>query len=216
MTPVVRSSDPKIKEARELICNDVLKLFQVEVPGHRLLCFVDDVDGEEFKAKPGNASNRGVFVPFFYQSVIRKRCPPLPYYVEELYGESVWAGNVYSSVLYVHGSTCEPRESLILTLSHELQHFTQFSQYLKSYYADFFLNKLLRRPLDIPSEHDALLTSKRVAIKLCGEKTVEDYARTHLSGPDGARWHYFLSLPLDDLLAFRLGSLIGVGKIELR
>jgi hypothetical protein len=108
-------------------------------------------------------------------------------------------------LIYIHGSTCEPRESLIITLAHELEHFTQFSQELRLYEADFLLKELRGNQPDLPSESDALLVSKRVATDLCGEECVASYARSQLAIADEInrpRWEYFLSLSLNDFRSF--------------
>ena len=199
----VKTCDSELKANRESTCKLVLERFQVGLPGTRLLCFIDDVDFAGLKAGTMKG-NRGAFVPYFYLSILQNH-PPLPQYVKELYNQSHMLGEAYRSVIYVHGSTCEPRESLIITLAHELEHFTQFAQDRNLYEADFFLRELRGNEPDLPSESDAFLVSKRIATDLCGEARVNSYAESQLAvveDIDRPRWEYFLSLPLNDPRTF--------------
>ena len=199
----VKARDPELKVIRESTCNLVLDRFQCKPPPNRLLCFIDDVDFAELKTGTMKG-NRGGFVPHFYSSILQDR-PPLPQYVKDLYNLSHMLGASYRSVIYIHGSTCEPRESLIITLAHELEHFTQFSQEPRLYEADFLLRDLRGNRPDLPSESDALLVSKRIATDLCGEASVDSYSRSQLAVADEIdrpKWEYLLSLPLDDPRSF--------------
>jgi hypothetical protein len=199
----VKACDRELKAIRESTCNPVLDRFQCKLPGTRLLCFIDDVDFAELKTGTMKG-NRGGFMPHFYSSILQHR-PPLPQYVKDLYNLSHMLGTSYRSVIYIHGSTCEPRESLIITLAHELEHFTQFSKQLRFYEADFILSNLRGNQPDLPSESDAHLISKRIATDLCGEACIDSYARSQLAIAEEInrpRWEYFLSLPLNDPLTF--------------
>jgi hypothetical protein len=194
----VRASDPAVKAIREAICNEVLSHFNFDVPGTKSLCFVDDVDFGPLKSGTMKA-NRGLFLPDL-GGWIQTNYSLTPPEVSRLHGDSLWTSMAYSSLIYVHGSTCEPRESLILTLAHEPQHFTQFTQHPNSYYGDFFLTKLLGNRIDCPSEYDALLRSKSVATELCGLECIIEYVQARIDAwedeTERRRWQYFLSLPL--------------------
>ena len=199
----VKGSDSKLKASRESTCKLVLQRFHVGFPGTKLLCFVDDVDFGALKAGTMKGT-RGMFVPDFYSSILQQY-PPLPQYVKELNDQSHMLGEAYRSVIYIHGSTCEPTESLIITLAHELEHFTQFSQEPRLYEADFILKDLRGNQPDLPSESDALLVSKRIATDLCGTPCIDSYARSQLAIADEInrpKWKYFLSQPLNDPRTF--------------
>lgn len=196
VTLIVKARDPAIKANRESTCRLVLDRYQVGQAGTKLLCFVDDVDCEELKRRVGKA-NRGIFVPRLGYCIMSGD-PPVPDYVRQAHDEACWSGAGYSSLVYVHGSACAPRESLVLTLSHELRHFKQFALDRRFYDADFLLLQLLGYRVDLPSEEDALMASKSIAMELCGEETIESYAQTRIALSDDlerARWEYFLSLP---------------------
>jgi hypothetical protein len=82
--------------------------------------------------------------------------------------------------------------SLVLTLSHELQHFGQYTQESRSLYvADAILSRLLGAYNGIhsdasPSEQDALRKSKRVATGIFGDECVRAYAEAQTEGGDAA------------------------------
>ena len=199
----VQSNDPEVKAEREATCNLVLERFRLDDPGRKLLCFIDDKDFGPLKS--GNSKgNRGGFVARFYRSILSGR-PPLPDYVRRMYDFSHILGHAFSSLIYIHGSTCEPRESLALTLAHELEHFTQFAQEPRMYEADMILTHLRGYRPDLPSESDAFLISKQIAIALCGEAQIREYATEQMEVAeecDRPRWKYFLSLPVTDPLTF--------------
>jgi hypothetical protein len=199
----VESSDPAVKIGREATCNLVMGRFRFDDPGKKLLCFIDDKDFAPLKTGDSKG-NRGGFVANFYGSIL---CgwPPIPDYVKRMHDFSHMLGHAFSSLIYVHGSTCEPRESLIITLGHELQHFTQYSQQRSLYEADMILLDLRGYRPDLPSESDAFLISKRIATDLCDEVCVDEYARSQIAAAadvDRPRWEYFLALSVDDLLSF--------------
>jgi hypothetical protein len=199
----VQSSEPKLKVEREATCRLVLKRFRVDEPGEKLFCFIDNKDFAPLKSGDSKG-NRGGFVPNFYRSILRG-FPPLPDYVKQMHDFSHMLGHAYGSLIYVHGSTCEPPESLVITLAHELQHFSQFAQEPRLYEADAILNHLRGYRPDLPSESDALLVSKRIATELCGEALVREYATAQAEIAetcDRSRWEYFLALRVDDPLTF--------------
>jgi hypothetical protein len=199
----VKANDAELNASRETVCNRVLERFEVRPAGTRLLCFIDDVDFAELQTG-SMKGNRGFFVPQLYSTILRNH-PPLPQYVRELYDRSHMLGGAYRSLVYIHGSTCDPTESLILILAHELEHFTQFAKDRHLYEADFLLKELRGNTPDLPSESDALLASKRIAVSLCGETCVDSYARDQLGiaeESDRPKWEYLLALSLDDARTF--------------
>jgi hypothetical protein len=203
VTLQVQAKDPTVEAGRTATAKLVLDYFQFNVPGSHLLCFLDDIDFAELKSGKMKG-NRGVFVASLSSS-IRANYPPLPYYVKDMYGLSHYIGRRYGSLIYIHGSTCEPRESLVITLAHELGHFTQSSQHRGLYEADRILECYRGYRPDLPSESDAFLVSKRIATELCGEELIRDYAESQIEiaeDRDRPRWEYFLSLSLDDPLSF--------------
>jgi hypothetical protein len=199
----VQSSDPKIKAERETTCHLVLKRFCFDDPGKKLLCFIDDKDFAPLKLGHSKG-NRGGFVPSFYRSIL-SGIPPLPDYVKQKYDVSHMLGHAFSSLIYIHGSTCEPPESLVITFAHELQHFSQFAQDTRLHEADAILTHLRGYRPDLPSESDAFLISKQIATELRGEAAVREYAtaQMEIAEPcDRRRWEYFLALRVDDRLTF--------------
>lgn len=183
----VQSSDPNI----EATCHLVLKRFRFDDPAKKLLCFIDDKDFAPLKSGDSKG-NRGGFVPYFYRSIL-SGFPPLPDYVKQMYDVSHMLGHAFSSLTYIHGSTCEPPESLVITLAHELEHFSQFAQEPRLYEADAILSHLRGYRPDLPSESDAILISKQIATELRGEAPVREYATAQLKiaePSDRRRWEY--------------------------
>jgi hypothetical protein len=199
LRPIVKESDSFIKASRESACTQVLSHFDLE-SAEDLLCFLDEVDFEPWK-KGESKSNRGGFMANL-GGTLAQGVHPVPPDAKRLYNESLWTPRPYASLVYLHGSTCQIQESLIITLAHELRHYMQYSQAREFYMADQLLLQVQGYTPDLPSESDALAKSKRVATCLCGKDRVEHYAIQQRieASEDGARsrWDYFLSLSLDE------------------
>lgn len=210
----VKSADGLVKGRREAACRRVLEHFQLQLSELSLLCFVDeeaveDMDFEEKKNAKLGVANRGFFVRSV-KSALDVGNPPLPSYVRSsLRGAT--GENLFHKLIYVHGSACDPEESLIITLSHELQHFFQDRNEPQAGDLDCRLLGRLRNWQEHPSEHDAMLRSKQAAASLCGEDLVNRYAdsRIELSKKnqriwheDQLRWEFFRSLQISSEYEF--------------
>jgi hypothetical protein len=104
---------------------------------------------------------------------------------------------------------------MIITLAHELQHFLQYGNESRLYAADEII-KILARSRQIPgftnwqdhpSEHEAMLVSKRVATRLCGEEAVRLYADSQITSAvndddEKSRWKFFQELSLSTTYHF--------------
>ncbi len=197
--PIVQQSDPAIKANRESACTQVLSHFDLG-SAEDLLCFLDEFDFEPLKTGASKA-NRGGFVWDFGRA-LQSGDPPIPPAVKQLNDENLQKKKIYTSLIYMHGSTCEPRESLIITLAHELQHYIQYSQDKKFHTADQLLQAVRGYIPDVPSESDAFSRSKRVATCVCGKDRIDQYAlqkrMTACEDEERNRWDYFLSVSLDE------------------
>ncbi len=205
----IRASDSSVRERRETACKNVLKHLGVKLSDVSLLCFIDDerVGDDDFEVQKNlrlGAANRGFHVPNVKASLV-SGSPPLPACVKGcLLGD---AGDVlFQSLIYVHGRACEPEVSLVITFSHELQHFLQRRNFPQACDADTRLRGLLHSWQEHPSEHEAMLVSKRVASALLGDEAVESYidSKIELSSTsqgdcreDQARWEFLRSLRTD-------------------
>jgi hypothetical protein len=124
-----------------------------------------------------------------------------PYYLEE-------KRRSFDYLVYIRQSTCIDPTGCTLTYAHELQHIVQHRLYPKL----LEINRVLRRDLpdfmptatevDLPTEVDANITSKRIAEIVCGADAVRRYAGGQLRLMDAtgaanqkAKWEFLLNTP---------------------
>lgn len=204
LTLVVRSSDALVKARRQAICNRVIEHFEPELPELKLLCFIDDEDAPTIKAGNGLA-NRGLHLVIKLNSQKASEGKIVfPDYVQELLNKDQSNTNAYDNVIYVHGGTCDPEVSLIITLAHELQHCLQYGNSYSLWAIDQFFRRFnghlgFTKWEDHPTEQEAIFRSKMVAMDLCGENIVTDYANLQASSDkhdeaERTRWRYFRDL----------------------
>ncbi|MEI9968201.1 MAG: hypothetical protein WDM87_06085 [Terracidiphilus sp.] len=167
------------------------------------------MDFEKQKNAILGIANRGVFV-HDVRLALASGAPPLPSYVKTCLCND--AGEyLFGKLIYVHGSACEPEESLVITLSHEVQHFLQRRNEPDASNADMRLRGRLQNWQEHPSEHEAMLVSKRVATLLCGEDLVNGYADSKIElakkneqscHEDRLRWEFFRGLLISEKYDF--------------
>jgi hypothetical protein len=210
----VKSADTQVKARREATCRKVLEHFKLQLSELNLLCFIDeeavgDINFERQKNAILGVANRGYFEPNVGRALIIGK-PPIPSYVRAFLRNTVGM-ILFQKLIYLHGSACEPEESLIITFSHELQHFLQHTNEPKSKAADYQLRGKLQSWQEHPSEHDAMLKSKQVASVLCGEDVVSRYTDSKIEQAkknqqvwheDQLRWEFFRSLVISDKYDF--------------
>lgn len=214
MTIYVKSNDVSIREDRESLCKRVLETFKAHLPSLRFLCFIDDVDSPELKEKIGQA-NRGVCVNLdIYESLPEWQRLPLPQYVKSHLYDQTSGERIFDSLIYLHGSTCAAEVSMVITLAHELQHLLQHGNEPRLFSVDALMIGLAGKGLisgfnhwmDHPSEHEALLVSKRVATRMCGEEAVRVYADSQITSTtdsnEKTRWEFFQNLSLSTTYHF--------------
>jgi len=95
----------------------------------------------------------------------------------------------FENLVYIRSSTCDDGVGFVLTLAHELQHVTQRYKARKILSANSLLYHNLARTIDpqttltaidIPSEQDANVVSKRIAEKIFGPELVQKYAEAQI------------------------------------
>jgi hypothetical protein len=210
----VKSANAQVKASREATCRKVLEYFQLQLSQLSLLCFIDeedveDMDFEREKNARLGITNRGFFV-FNVEWTLNTGTPPLPFYVEERLRGT--AGEIlFKKLIYIHGSACEPEVSLVISLSHELQHYFQHMNYPQSHIADMSLQGSLKSWQEYPSEHDAMLKSKQVTSILCDEDVVRRYTNSRIElakknqqdwHVDQLRWEFIRDLQITDKYDF--------------
>jgi len=188
----VKSHDPAVTQERHEIAESVIREFGDGVPDLRLLAFFDDQDCEPLKRELGKA-NRGLYMPLKPGGGGINGWYTLPEYVQEAVFPAepplYKVQKVADHLIYLHGSTCANRTSLVMTFSHELQHFVQYgkspelwaaSTVLLNWKKDFYKTAPLRM-FDIPIELDARTISKRIAVNLCDTESVNSYIENKIA-----------------------------------
>ena len=175
----MKSTDAAVRARREELAQGVVQQFGANLPDSGLLVFFDDQDAPHIRLELGSI-NRGLF------AVKPEEFIELwPYYVKErIFIADPISGSlqqVFDNVIYLYGSTCADEVGLVMTFSHELQHFVQYGVNRKLWAENFLTTKLtpeiyrleqLNWP-DIPSEREARIVAKRVAIAVCGVDGVD-------------------------------------------
>ncbi len=177
-------------------------------PGKKIYVYVANWDDPEF-ADERSLKYRGRYFRGFH-------APPqdmheLPDYLRRCVFQSQSTMLAFHHLVYIRNSTSVDRVPFVLTLSHELQHATQYCSLPRILSANSLLHNHLARtidpdttltPIDLPHEQDANIVSKRVAEKIFGNEAIETYAEEQIerfrdhSGDRNARaefvrWNFF-------------------------
>lgn len=203
----VQADDRDKNSRRQKIASQVRDFFVSNLPmpaDARTLCYLDDRDIPWLKESWGGASNRGVHWPLrghglsgWPQDMWNTLAPPDP-----VSGEITWP---YDSVIYLHGSTCNAEVQLAMTLAHELQHFLQFANQRQIWAINALLARLPYLPTpdlshwyDLPTEREARIIGKRVAVSIFGKSSVDEHigtmTRGNSSSEDSADWEFIRTL----------------------
>ncbi len=201
VTLVVKANDAATKTQREATARRVLDYFGGNLPGSRMLVFLDNEDPPLLRHIHGPA-NRGVY------GAIHDRTPlaDWPYDVTEaIYpdgGFSVFRARVVDDLVYLYGTTCLDEVGLTMTLAHELQHSIQHNNARELWAVNSLIPNLSKSVVekmkltwaDIPTEAEARIVSKTAAESLFnGERVrryIDDKIAQHVSDEDVADWHY--------------------------
>lgn len=205
VTLKVESPNEEVKVRREGEARRVLSHFGDRLPASRLLCFLDDVDSSLIKEKFG-PDNRGGYVP------IHDNTPTglLPDYVRHHIliddgGKSL--RRVVDDLIYTHGSTCANELGLTMTLAHELEHAIQHANvrelWALNYLVLWVVPKTMIEPWsDIPTERQARIVSKGVAVDFFGEGRVRAHVDQKIAESvtkaDTADWRFVGALTTSD------------------
>lgn len=205
VTLIVKSRDAGVKAQREAAANCVMSYFGLCLPDSRVLCFLDDDDPPNLKAKHGSA-NRGLYRPIKDNTWLAD----LPGYVTDCIhvddGVSFLHARAVDDFVYLYGSTCASQVGLTMTLAHELQHAIQHSRIRKLWAVSTLVPGLTKQVIqalnlkwaDIPIEREARIISKRAAECLFGEEAVRKYIdekiAERISEDDVADWQFVRTL----------------------
>ena len=114
----------------------------------------------------------------------------------------------FDSLIYIRHSTCDDPTGLAECYAHELQHFAQYGRTPRLWAVNSVLYENLKRlepastVIDIPTEREANIISKRVAEKICGVEAVGRFAEERVrfmdecgNHEDMDRWIFFRDIP---------------------
>lgn len=186
---VVAGNDKTVKTQRIILAERVVSALPGALPDQKLLCFFDDNDCLLLKRHVG-AANRGLYMPIVNGHPLWMLLPDVVRrYV--LFGN----GSVHSTerirtfdhLVYLHGSTCSNEIGMTMTFADELQHFIQHETARALWAASTLaiqmlqsldmvaINTLGLQWCDIPIEREARIVAKRIAERLFGPESVEQY-----------------------------------------
>src|ERR1700722_17735200 len=226
----VQADRPDKSRRREEIASQVRDYFVSNLPvptDARALCYLDDRDIAWLKELWGGRSNRGIHWPIRGQGLhdwpqdLWTTIDP----ADVASGEISWP---YDSIIYLHGSTCKMEVQLAMTFAHELQHFLQFANQRQIWAINILLAKLPYLPIpelshwyDLPTEREARIIAKRVAVDIFGKARVDEHigkmAHANSSSEDTADWEFILTLDPNEAfdLKARTVSLLEGHRIAL-
>jgi hypothetical protein len=114
----------------------------------------------------------------------------------------------FDSLIYVRISTCDDPTDLVECYAHELQHFIQYRRTPRLWAVCSVLYQKLKglepasTVIDIPTEREANIVSKRVCERICGAEAVKAFADERILWMEQAgaheekeRWIFFRDVP---------------------
>jgi hypothetical protein len=185
----VKSNDDAVRARRQALAKRVVDEFGNGLPDLRLLAFFDDEDWQPFKDHAGK-ENRGFYTPIKEETF---QWPSWPHYVMQCIfvddPSSILLKQDVDHAIYVHGTTCADEVGLIMTFSHELQHFIQYGFNRKLWAENSLLPHLPKDVFDItglnwpdiPNEREARIVAKQLGVKLRGADAVKRYIDRRIS-----------------------------------
>lgn len=114
----------------------------------------------------------------------------------------------FDNLIYIRRSTCDDSTGLVECYAHELQHFVQYRRTPRLWAVSTVLYQKVKglesasTVIDIPTEREANIVSKRVCERICGVESVKRFAeeRVHFMDECGQheerdRWIFFRDTP---------------------
>jgi hypothetical protein len=201
------------------LCEQVETQFQL--PTRRLCRYFASTDDADLRARCGPCY-RGFHAPVSSSS-------KLPDYLSRCFfhrDEDIRDGATFDemitfdNLIYIRHSTYADATGCVETYAHELQHFVQHGAMPRLWRVNKMLEDNLKRlesaaiAIDIPSEMEAIIVSKRVTEIVCGASAVRMFADAQIRLMEEAgeqeqrsRWIFFRDVPSStqyDLLAATL------------
>lgn len=206
---LIKSDDDTVKHHRVDLAKNVIDWFNNQYPfsdSKKVLCFIDDTDGYALRQFLG-PNNRGLFALRNHE-ICRLLPPDFRMALMETRGDG--SDTRFDSGVYIYNSTCNTDIGLTLCLSHELQHFIQyvfnhisfkinnlFVPYSRKIYNES-KQKIVTGWHEIPTEIEARLISKRIALTFFREDDVYEFINEKIfhstDTEDAADWEFVKSL----------------------
>jgi hypothetical protein len=184
VTIAAKSGDFNIRQQRAVLAQYVLEKFADELTDQTQLAFFDDED-------PNSEWRKGA--RGFFEVIDTNRFDGNwpKYLVNEVFGRDNWVPGeppLFDHLIYLRGP-CSCQTALVMTFSHELQHFIQYSHRRQLWVMGQLVHILrsdpdgqgilavvgLRNWPDIPHEREARIVEQRVATQICGADAVRAY-----------------------------------------
>jgi len=182
----------------EPLCRKVLEKFQL--PQRSLICIFDDVDyrqayngspdlGNEYRGFLRPLREQGSSNVFWPRDIVRL-----------LKNDR---GILYDAMIYLRQRTCQSQVGVVITFTHELQHFMQYGFSYKVWRAVGSVKKVYAgeplAPWCLPCENEAQLVSKQIACEVLGHEMVLSYAEQQIeNGNDPEKWRFFKKMDLEE------------------
>jgi hypothetical protein len=201
----VKSKHGTVKTQREVAAQRVIARFAPCLPKSRLLCFFDDEDPPMLKRAFG-AANRGLYGPIHDSAPMADWPDYVAHCVYFDDGVSLVRPRVVDDLVYLYGSAWEDEAGMTMTLAHELQHAIQHANARQLWAVNSLIRHLPKTAIadlklewaDIPTEREARIVAKRIALDLCGEPAVSAYIEKRMSDAiephEAADWRFIREL----------------------
>lgn len=180
-----------------------------DFPARRLCRYFADLE-DEYLANRFGRHFRGFHVPLAGRGVLPQDTQECFFYPPEATAEDATFGEMvaFDNLIYIRHSTCEDLVGLVTTYAHEFQHFVQHASKPRLLGINGVLYQNLKRfrpnatEVDIPSEREANIVSKRVAEAIFGPEPVRVFAEEQIRLMERAgeydqvvRWKFFRDVP---------------------
>jgi hypothetical protein len=183
-------SSPAKEATLKPLCQRVEAEF--DLPAGRLCRYFADFDdpslianprfGQHFRGFHATVAARNSFPKYLFDCFFH----PLEMFTMRERSPSFEEMVAFDTLIYVRQSTCDDPTGLVECYAHELQHFVQRSRTPRLHAVNGVLYENLKSleptttVMDIPTEREANIVSKRVAESVCGAEAVRAFADTQV------------------------------------
>ena len=178
----------RLEERYSRVCD------QLEFPEHlKVLCFLDCYNDVGLMSFFGTTS-RGFHVPL--KEHYARPGFQFPERVTNAITFDAFGSPGYDNLVDLHGSTTKHEPAFVMSLAHELQHVLQYANHYELWLKNVIIESERRNsravPTNGPLEREAMLVSRRIASKVCGQEKIAAYIEHQLkvAQQELIRWNY--------------------------